>query len=163
MWWSILRWHHCCLGMQIGTVIFPSGWLPWGLCTWLYSHLTSSLNQEEPCSPIGSPQFAPQPLPFSSLHLYVHTHSCTRTHIYLRGSFSISKLLQYDYSYGNEAESRWECFRMMTLEPGCREFKLNQDKNVLFLSNFHRVMAKVEREWEGQKYQAHSHPLFFFF
>lgn len=37
---------------------------------------------------------------------------------------------------GKAALAWWECFRMVTLEAGCREFKLNQDKNVFFRATF---------------------------
>ena len=76
MWWSMLRWHHHCLEMQIEKVIFPRRWLPPVLSpTKPYSHSTCLLNQEEPHSPISSPQFALQHLPFPSLHLLTHTHA----------------------------------------------------------------------------------------
>lgn len=41
-------------------------------------HSVPLLNQEEPHFPISNPQFALQLLPFSSLHLFIPTHTHTR-------------------------------------------------------------------------------------
>lgn len=99
MWWSTLRWHHLCLEMQIAIVTSPWGWLPLALCTQPYSHSTSLLNQEEPALFLSA---TPSLLSNSSLF------PVSPSFFYTSNSFSISKPLRYDYSYGNEAGWSWQ-------------------------------------------------------